>query len=459
MNKLLIVLVVILAIFVVILAFPAGVPAVLICAAVSLIVVFAINQFPDEKNALIQIFLIGLMLRVVCATITYTLDIWQYVGEDQFLYTNVGEDLASYWQGLIAVNSEIQSRILSSSANSLSGWGIYYIVGSIYYLVGTNPFAVQLFISVLGAATAVVVYLCSKKVFQNSRVAYTTGMFVAVFPSLIIWSSHILKDGVIIFFLVLAMYAGIILKEKLSVKYLIILFVSLFAIYSLRTYICVLAITAIVGSFVLGNEAKISQFISRFAAISILGFVLASFGVIHQEQFQQVEQYSDLTALQNSRKSLANDAASGFNQEADISTWGGLMQALPIGFVYLMLAPFPWQLSSNRAAATLPEMFVWWACLAFLGTGLWYSVRNRLQQVIPILLFTIMLTLIYSVTQGNVGTAYRQRAQLQVFYFMFIAVGLVLWREKRENSLSLSKLILKRNRIIQEKREVAGRAI
>jgi hypothetical protein len=43
-----------------------------------------------------------------------------------------------------------------------------------------------------------------------------------------------------------------------------------------------------------------------------------------------------------------------------------------------------------------------------------------------------MLTLAYSVFQGNVGTAYRQRAQLLVFYFIFVAVGAVLLKEKRE---------------------------
>jgi Flp pilus assembly protein TadB len=31
-----------------------------------------------------------------------------------------------------------------------------------------------------------------------------------------------------------------------------------------------------------------------------------------------------------------------------------------------------------------------------------------------------------------VGTAYRQRAQLLIFYFMFVAVGYVLLQERRE---------------------------
>ncbi|MBA3243068.1 MAG: hypothetical protein H0T60_17750 [Acidobacteria bacterium] len=44
-----------------------------------------------------------------------------------------------------------------------------------------------------------------------------------------------------------------------------------------------------------------------------------------------------------------------------------------------------------------------------------------------------MLTLAYSIFQGNVGTAYRQRAQILVFYFIFVAVGAVLVKEARES--------------------------
>ena len=68
-----------------------------------------------------------------------------------------------------------------------------------------------------------------------------------------------------------------------------------------------------------------------------------------------------------------------------------------------------------------------------LVLGLWFSIKYRLRQISPILVFSVMLSLAYSVFQGNVGTAYRQRAQLLVFYFIFVAVGYVLMQEKRED--------------------------
>jgi hypothetical protein len=55
-----------------------------------------------------------------------------------------------------------------------------------------------------------------------------------------------------------------------------------------------------------------------------------------------------------------------------------------------------------------------------------------------------MLTLGYAVLQGNVGTAYRQRSQIQVFLFIFIAVGITVLLEKRENMKILQQARIKR---------------
>jgi Ca2+/Na+ antiporter len=100
---------------------------------------------------------------------------------------------------------------------------------------------------------------------------------------------------------------------------------------------------------------------------------------------------------------------------------------------YLLFAPFPWQLVSLRQSITLPEMLLWWASFPLLVAGAWFTLRHRLRRALPILIFTAMLTLAYSVFQGNVGTAYRQRSQLLVFYFIFVSVGVVLVKERSED--------------------------
>jgi hypothetical protein len=146
----------------------------------------------------------------------------------------------------------------------------------------------------------------------------------------------------------------------------------------------------------------------------------------------QIGYYANLEKVQRSRLDSATRGQSGFGQQNDVSTGEGALSTIPLGLVYLLFAPFPWQLASLRQSITLPEMIFWWASFPLLILGLWFSIKYRLRQISPILIFTVMLSLAYSVFQGNVGNAYRQRSQLLVFYFIFVAVGYVLLLEKRE---------------------------
>jgi hypothetical protein len=54
-----------------------------------------------------------------------------------------------------------------------------------------------------------------------------------------------------------------------------------------------------------------------------------------------------------------------------------------------------------------------------------HTIRHRFRYALPILVFSASLTAAYAVFQGNIGTAYRQRTQVTMFYFIFMAAGLV----------------------------------
>jgi hypothetical protein len=307
-----------------------------------------------------------------------------------------------------------------------------YIVAGIYSIIGRNMLAVQLFNAVLGAATVPIIFLCAEHVFNNRRVARVAGWAVAFYPSLVLWSSQGLKDGPTVFFLALGILATLRLGHKLTVRYLAVLVISLVGVFAFRFYIFYMLVAAIVGSYVIGMRAFTAQSMARqFVVVLVLGLAFTYFGVTRYAT-AQFEQYGNLEQLNRSRQDLATSAKSGFGRDVDVSTTSGALTTIPTGLVYLLFAPFPWQLGSLRQSLTLPEMVVWWAAFPLLILGAWFSIRYRVRQMAPILIFTSMLTLAYSVFQGNVGTAYRQRAQILVFYFIFVAVGGVLVKEKRD---------------------------
>mgnify|MGYP006975231112 CR=1 FL=1 len=168
-----------------------------------------------------------------------------------------------------------------------------------------------------------------------------------------------------------------------------------------------------------------------------MGIGLTYLGVIRNATVD-FEKYATLENLQRSRTDQAS-SESGYGEDLDVSTTEGAIVALPVGLAYLLLAPFPWQVSNFRQAITVPEVLVWWSLLPFAVAGIAYAIRHRLRSAFPVLLFTLLLTLAYSIFQGNVGTAYRQRTQIQVFLFIFIAVGWTIYRERRNDRRSVSR--------------------
>ncbi len=314
----------------------------------------------------------------------------------------------------------------------VGAWGMLYMVAGIYALVGRNPLAVQMVVAVLGAATAPVIYLCASHVFKNARVARLSAFAVAFYPSLVLWSSQGLKDGPIVFFLAVAILATLKLGEKFSLKYLAILVGALFCVLTFRFYVFYMIFTAVAGAFVMGMQKVTARsFARQFAVIILVGLGLTYLGVTRYASVH-LSFYTRLERVQQSRQDSALSGQSGFGREMDVSTSEGAIKSIPLGLIYLLFAPFPWQLTSLRQSITLPEMVVWWASFPLLILGLWFSIKYRLRQISPVLIFTVMLSLAYSIVQGNVGNAYRQRSQLLVFYFIFVAVGCVLLLEKRE---------------------------
>jgi Dolichyl-phosphate-mannose-protein mannosyltransferase len=388
-----------------------------------------IRRVKTDGSYLLKLFGLALLVRIIIGTAIFVFNGQGFFGGDALTYDFYGYQQLLGWHG---------DRFAQMLANQFlgqgmgSGWGMVYLVAGIYEIVGRNMLAVQFFNSVLGAVTAPIIYMCAWEVFSNKRVARIAAIAVAFYPSLVLWSSQGLKDGPIVFSLALCILATLRLGRKFSIPYVFVLVLSLFFVLALRFYVFYMITVAVAGAFVIGIQAVTAQSIARQVIIMIIvGLSLTYIGITRYANVQY-EQYVTFDQLQRSRLDAASSANSGFGRDVDVSTTSGALSTIPLGLVYLLFAPFPWQLASLRQTLTVPEMIVWWASFPLLVLGLWFSVRHRLRQIFPILIFVSMLSLAYSVFQGNVGTAYRQRAQLLVFYFIFVAVGFVLIKEKRE---------------------------
>jgi hypothetical protein len=60
-----------------------------------------------------------------------------------------------------------------------------------------------------------------------------------------------------------------------------------------------------------------------------------------------------------------------------------------------------------------------------------FAVRRRFSATSALVIFSATLTCAYSLIHGNVGSAFRQRAQILVFLFIFSAAGIYMKKLRR----------------------------
>jgi hypothetical protein len=442
LNRLLLLAcVLVVALGTIVVEFPEGVIAIGFIFALGGAVVFAIQKYADDKEFLTSVFLWALALRMGFGIFIHVFELRDWFGPDSLGYDAAGMELLDFWLG----RTEAVGTVVFVQLNPGIGWfwGMNYLTATIYYFLGHNIFAAQSFCGLVGAATAPMVFFCSKRIFHNINVAKFSAIAIAVFPSFIVWSGQLLKDGLVVFFLVTAMTMVLQLQKRFTYSAVAALVISLIGILSLRFYIFYMVAIAVAGSFLVGLTKSNISILRNTVVLAIVGFALTYYGIGRQAS-AEYEAFGSLERVQLSRLDLATSAKSGFASEANVSTTGGALSTLPIGFAYLMLAPFPWQAENLRQAITIPEILIWWATFPFLFIGLAYTIRHRLRSAFPILIFSLLLTIAYSIFQGNVGTAYRQRTQIQVFMFILIGAGWTVYKEKKENERILRQAAQRR---------------
>jgi hypothetical protein len=281
--------------------------------------------------------------------------------------------------------------------------------------------------------TAVFAYRIARSL-ASDWVALRAGWWTCLFPVMIIWSAQTIKEPFVIQLEVMALYGCLQLRiSKFALRHILLCVVCVFILASMRFYAAYLTVLVILITLLLPHLLR--RKVTVGAAIGVVAIaisLLSSVGGLDRDM--KVAGEWDLQRVDQFRKGMVKSANSGVESNFDTQTTQGLGLMTLFGGVHVLLAPFPWQMVgvSARMVLTAPEMVVWWFMFfALVLPGLTYAIRHRFGDFMPLLLFILLLSVIYSVTFGNLGTAYRQRAQLMPYLFIFAAVSLERWKLPR----------------------------
>jgi len=401
--------------------------ALLVAGVLYGVVIQLIHRYgpPDDRAFLARVYTWTLALRYVVALIlnlnssdpAFAATFWG----DSATYDIGGYQLSRFWSGEIPLDPGL--------ARAVSGYGFYYVVGAVYWVFGRNQLLVQFLNGAIGGISVLVLYAMARRLFSREAAQWAARL-MAFFPGVIFWSTGMYKDPAILLCVALCMYAVIRLRERVSLPMVLLFAASGLALVTLRFYIFYFVAFA---AFATAFFSRRGGFLRNVVAFTLLFLVIwGAFGVaVKSETREQQSSFLTLERLQITRADQAMWGRSAFGTEHDVSTPTGAISALPVGLVYLIFAPFPWMISGLRQMLTAPEMLVWYGLMPAFVRGVLDGMKHRLREILPVLVFILTLTPAYALFQGNVGTAYRQRTQVTMFFFVFMGVGIAARRTEK----------------------------
>ena len=120
------------------------------------------------------------------------------------------------------------------------------------------------------------------------------------------------------------------------------------------------------------------------------------------------------------RDDLAQTSSSGYLLETDLSSPVSALKSLPMSIVYFLSVPFSWESGSLRQNLVLPETIFWLFLYPAIFLGMKRGLRLNFQGNILLITITVVMTCFYSLYVSNIGTAYRMRSQIWLFWVIFV---------------------------------------
>lgn len=342
---------------------------------------------------------------------------------DQYPFEQLGEAMLSSW----TTGGPLPERLTGTLQV-----GFPFLNAVAFLLFGPARAAVPILNLFLGCWLAIPIYHMTRLAVQGSRpVAEIAVLLVLFFPSLVLWSVLNIREAPAILLSMLAAYFLISYQHRLRIWDVAAALVALGVLALFREYLSALVGVAGGAGVLMGkSRSPLRSFVVGVGIMLVLALLVRDTGF-----GGRLTEEPSLSRLEVLRQDMALGAGSAYGQEYDVSTLRGAVTFLPVGIAYFLLAPFPWSLGSTLQTVTIPETTLWYILIPFVLRGIWLAVKHEPGRFTVIGATLVVVSFAYALVEGNVGTAYRHRAQVLPLMFVFCAVGLrdywAVWMTKR----------------------------
>lgn len=380
-------------------------------------------ELVNERNWLRRLYRFSLAARLSVGLLGWVVTYFGLLSspllEDALGYEAQGAAIADEW--LSGHSSETLHELMAGGTRA---WGLSLVLAIFYFLTGglrVLPVIIAAYCA-LTAWTPVYTYHIARQLGAPAPGARFGAWLVALSPAFAFWSGALYKEGLILLLLSLAIYHALLVQETGSWRSLCIVAACLPALFALRFYLAMIMFVVLTLGILLarGNRAAVAR---QILVAVLFGILLVAIGFTDRVQsMMPADLETGLAKIDRSRRDLAS-YTSGYYGDVDLSTPSQVIAFAPIGFVYFVAAPFPWQFGGLRQNLAIPETLVWVCLYPYLLVGIRAAWREHWQGTLLVIIATAAICLFYAVYCGNIGVAYRMRTQVWVLWAPLIGWG------------------------------------
>lgn len=404
------------------------------------------------RRPVLSVFIVALAVRVITATVITVM--W---GGTLFL-DDVGYSRLAELAANGAIDDPYDDRLYERTATLLVP-----IVG-MYRLFGPIELFGQLYVALLGAATAALTARLALEIVDR-RWALLAGLIVAALPSQVLWSSLILKDAAVwavlsalaLVVAVAARSGGRRLALMGATAAVLLVLLGFLRLHTLQVA-CVAILLAVLVYPRPRPLVRLSGAIVLLACVPLVfgmglaggSFVADSRDPGAQRALNAAEAESAVVPAPAEAPAPADPSAdppalpqedgqkgaSGSGTSPDEPS-GALrsVRYLPTGMTVVALRPWPWESSSTSLGVRFAraEALIWYPLLLLALVGIAAIGRHRRTLAFPVIAGGAILVM-YGLTEGNLGTAYRHRGEFVWVVALLAALGaerIAAWRRER----------------------------
>jgi hypothetical protein len=339
------------------------------------------------------------------------------LGGDAWGYEAVAELIEQRWQlsGVHFVTSDEINGVGQAALPINIFAFIMYLAG------GPAREACAALCAAAACITGLNLYKLAEELGVSRAVAYRITAAFLFLPGVILYTSDMYKDGLVMMFAIGALSSAIRLARKFSLLHTCLGLVNLWALWYVRKYL----VFATLAPFVMGVTGLNSKSLARpllvFAGLFAAGIAVSAYSGSFDAA---VDAASEQFEAGTNGRAYAYYATAGAGSGVQFDDGGSLYGALYLKILYTLFAPFPWQggtvgFNIGKIDAAVNVYFVWRAYLAIKRH--W---RDDKGILLTLLSFVIPMTVAYAVGLYNVGLVLRQRMPVVL---VIMLLGALSW--------------------------------